>query len=130
MTKKILIVDDDPDVRIFNSSVVEDLGYTPVEASDGVEGLNMAKKEKPDLVLLDVMMPKQTGLRMYRELMSQKSLKNIPVIIVSGIAKKTFLRSQKALTEFGGSEVPEPNAYLEKPVDPEILAETIKKFLA
>ena len=130
MTKKILIVDDDPDVRIFNSSVVEDLGYTPVEASDGVEGLNMAKKEKPDLVLLDVMMPKQAGLRMYRELMSQKSLKNIPVIIVSGIAKKTFLRSQKALTEFGGSEVPEPNAYLEKPVDPEILAETIKKFLA
>ncbi|MCD6262507.1 MAG: response regulator [Deltaproteobacteria bacterium] len=130
MTKKILIVDDDPDVRVFNSSVVEDLGYTPIEASNGVDGLNMVKKERPDLVLLDVMMPKQTGLRMYRELMDQKALKHIPVVIVSGIAKKTFLRSQKALTEFGGSEVPEPSAYLEKPVDPEVLADTIKKFLA
>jgi twitching motility two-component system response regulator PilH len=51
------------------------------------------------------------------------------VILLSGIAKRTFLRSQKALTEFGGAEVPEPEIYLEKPVEPEELAETIAKVL-
>ncbi len=60
---------------------------------------------------------------------TNKALKNISVIMLSGIAKKTFLRSQKALTEFGGAEVPEPEIYLEKPVEPEELAEMIKKYL-
>jgi twitching motility two-component system response regulator PilH len=129
MSKKVLVVDDDPDVRLFNTSVVSESGYTPLEASNGEEGFQMAKKEKPDLVLLDVMMPRQSGVRMYRELMTNKSLKKIPVIILSGIAKKTFLRSQKALTEFGGAKVPEPDIYLEKPVEPEDLANIIKKIL-
>jgi two-component system phosphate regulon response regulator PhoB len=75
-------------------------------------------------------MPRQSGIRLYRELKTDNSLKNIKVIILSGIAKKTFLRSQKALTEFGGEEVPEPEIYLEKPVEPEVLADNIKKILA
>ena len=129
MGKKVLIVDDDPDVRLFNVTVVEENGYTPVEAANGEEGLAMVKKEKPDLVLLDVLMPKQSGIRLYRELKTNKALKDIPVVILSGIAKRTFLRSQKALTEFGGEEVPEPEVYLEKPVEPEELAQTIKGIL-
>ncbi len=72
MGKKVLIVDDDPDVRLFNQTVVEENGYTPVEASNGEEGLKIAKKEKPDLVLLDVLMPKQSGIRFYRELKTRK----------------------------------------------------------
>ncbi len=129
MGKKVLIVDDDPDVRLFNVTVVEENGYTPVEAANGEEGLEKVKKEKPDLVLLDVLMPKQSGIRLYRELKTSKALKDIPVVILSGIAKRTFLRSQKALTEFGGEEVPEPEVYLEKPVEPEELAQTIKGIL-
>jgi twitching motility two-component system response regulator PilH len=129
MGKKVLIVDDDPDVRLFNVTVVEENGYAPVEAANGEEGLAMVKKEKPDLVLLDVLMPKQSGIRLYRELKTNKGLKDIPVVILSGIAKRTFLRSQRALTEFGGEEVPEPEVYLEKPVEPEELAQTIKGIL-
>jgi len=129
MNKKVLVVDDDPDVRLINTSIVEENGYTPLEASDGEEGLKMVKKERPDLILLDVLMPKQSGLRLYRELMTNKSFEKIPVVILSGIAKKTFLRSQKALTEFGGASVPEPEIYLEKPVETEDLADTIKKIL-
>jgi twitching motility two-component system response regulator PilH len=89
----------------------------------------MVKANKPDLIILDVLMPKQSGLRMYREVLQAKSLKHIPIIILSGVAKKTFLRSQKALTEFGGAKVPEPEVYLEKPVDSEELASVIKKIL-
>jgi twitching motility two-component system response regulator PilH len=130
MGKKVLVVDDDPDVRLFSVTVLEENGYTPLEAANGEEGLKMIKEEKPDLVILDVLMPRQSGIRLYRELKTDKALKKVQVIILSGIAKKTFLRSQKALTEFGGEEVPEPKVYLEKPVEPEVLAEEIKKILA
>ena len=129
MGKKILVVDDDPDVRMFNTTVVEESGHTPIEAANGEEGLKIVKKERPDLVILDILMPKQSGIRLYRHLKTDKALKNIPVVILSGIAKRTFLRSQKALTEFGDEEVPDPEVYLEKPVEPEELAETIKNVL-
>jgi two-component system, OmpR family, phosphate regulon response regulator PhoB len=129
MSKNVLIVDDDPDVRMFNSAVVEETGYTPVEASNGEEALQIVEKEPPSLVLLDVLMPKQSGIRFYRIMKTDKSLQNIPVVILSGVAKRTFLRSQKALTEFGDQPVPEPESYLEKPVESEELAKEIKKFL-
>jgi twitching motility two-component system response regulator PilH len=130
MSKKVLVVDDDPDVRLFNVTVVEENGFTPIEASDGEEGLKLLKEERPDLVILDVLMPRQSGIRLFRDLKTDKSLKHIPVILLSGIAKKTFLRSQKALTEFGGESVPEPEIYLEKPVEPEELSAAINKFIA
>ncbi len=129
MSKKVLVVDDDPDVRLFNVTVVEENGYTPIEARDGEEGLKLVKSERPDLVILDVLMPRQSGIRLYRELKTDKALKDIQVILLSGIAKKTFLRSQKALTEFGGESIPEPEIYLEKPVEPEELSAAINQFL-
>ena len=129
MSKRVLVVDDDPDVRLFSVTVLEENGYTPLEADNGETGLKMIKEKKPDLVILDVLMPRQSGVRLYRELKTSKSLKDVKVIILSGIAKKTFLRSQKALTEFGGAEVPEPEIYLEKPVEPDELAEVINKML-
>ena len=129
MSKKVLVVDDDPDVRLFSVTVLEENGYTPLEAEDGEAGLKMIKEQKPALVILDVLMPRQSGVRLYRELKTAKALKDVKVIILSGIAKKTFLRSQKALTEFGGSEIPEPEIYLEKPVEPDELADVIKKVL-
>jgi CheY-like chemotaxis protein len=129
MSKKVLVVDDDPDVRLFSVTVLEENGYTPLEAEDGESGLKMIKEEKPDLIILDILMPRQSGVRLYRELKTTKALKDVKVIILSAIAKKTFLRSQKALTEFGGAEIPEPKIYLEKPVEPEELAEVIKKVL-
>ena len=129
MGKKVLCVDDDPDIRLFVTTVLEENGYTPLAATNGEEGLEIIKKERPDLVTLDVLMPRQSGIKMYRELRTDDSLKNIPVIILSGIARRTFLRSQEALTEFGSENVPEPEAYMEKPVEPEELAEMIKKVI-
>ncbi len=129
MGKTVLVVDDDPDVRLFNTTVVEENGYTSIEAENGEEGLKMVREHHPDLVILDVMMPRQSGIRLYSELKRDKSLKETQVVILSGIAKKTFLRSQKALVEFGGEEVPEPETYLEKPVEPEELAEVINRLI-
>jgi two-component system, OmpR family, phosphate regulon response regulator PhoB len=129
MSKKVLVVDDDPDVITFNTTVVEESGYTPIIARNGEEGLKKAREENPDLIVLDVLMPRQSGIRLYRELKTDKKLKDVRIILLSGIAKRTFLRSQKALTEFGGEQVPEPEIYLEKPVEPEELAQALKKIL-
>ena len=129
MSKKVLVVDDDPDVVTFNVTIVEELGYTPLVAKNGEEGLKIVKEEKPDLVILDVLMPRQSGVRLYRELKTDESLVQIPVIMLSAIAEKTFLRSQKALTEFGEDKIPEPEIYLEKPIEPEELGKIIKDIL-
>ena len=129
MGKKVLVVDDDADVRAFVTTVVETNGYTPIVATNGEEAMAKVRGDKPDLIVLDVLMPRESGIRMYRELKTDDTLKTIPVVILSGIAKRTFLRSQAALTEFGGQAVPEPAAYLEKPTEPEELAGTIKKIL-
>ncbi len=129
MGKKVLVVDDDPDVRMFSVTVLEENGYTPVEATNGEEGMSFVRQERPDLIILDVLMPRESGIKLYRNLKTDSDLKDIPVIIQSGIAEKSFLRSQKALTEFGGAVVPEPEAYLEKPVEADELASTIRKVL-
>ena len=127
MNKKVLVVDDDPDVRSFVVTVLEENQYTPLVAQDGVEGLEKIKKDMPDLVILDVLMPRGSGIRLYRELKTDDSLKKIPVIMFTGIAMRSFLKSQKALEEFKGGEVPKPEIYLEKPVEPEELARAIRK---
>ena len=108
MAKKVLVVDDDPDVMLFSVSVLEEEGYTPLKAVNGEEGMKTIKKEMPDLIILDILMPRESGIRLYRNLKTNKSLRHIPVIVLSGIAEKSFLRSQKALTKFGDEEVPEP----------------------
>jgi CheY-like chemotaxis protein len=129
MGKKILVVDDDPDVRSFVVTVLEENQYTPLVARDGVEGLEVIQKEMPDLVILDVLMPRGSGIRLYRHLKTEDALKAIPVIMFTGIALRSFLKSQKALEEFKGEKVPEPDIYLEKPVEPQELVDAIRKKL-
>ena len=129
MAKKVLNVEDDADIRTFVTTVLEENGYIPIMAIDGAEGMEKVKKERPDLIILDILMPRESGIKMYHELKFDPSLKDIPVVMLSGVSKRTFLRSQAALTEFGDETVPEPQAYLEKPVEPEDLAETLKKIL-
>ncbi|PIP35705.1 MAG: hypothetical protein COX20_09885 [Desulfobacterales bacterium CG23_combo_of_CG06-09_8_20_14_all_52_9] len=130
MSKKVLVVDDDPDIITFNVSILEENGYTAITAQNGEEGLKKIREEKPELVILDVLMPKQSGIRLYRELKTDKTLEKIRVIILSGIAKKSFLKSQKALTEFGGEQVPEPEVYLEKPVEAKELAQAVRNLIS
>jgi len=129
MEKRILIVDDEGEVREFVSAVLEENGYVPIVARNGEEALDMMREKRPDLVIMDILMPKQSGIRMYRALKTTDTLKDIPVVIYSGIAKRTFLRTQAARTEIEGKTVPEPEAYVEKPAKPEYLAELVKKIL-
>jgi CheY-like chemotaxis protein len=127
MNKKVLVVDDDPDVRTFVVTVLEENQYTPLTARDGVEGMEKIEKDNPDLVILDVLMPRGSGIRLYRSLKTDERYKHLPVIMLTGITLKSFLKSQKVLAEFKGGAVPEPDIYLEKPVEPEELALAVKQ---
>jgi two-component system phosphate regulon response regulator PhoB len=127
--KKVLIVDDDVDVTKFISKLVERTGYEAIIAKNGVEGMGKVREDKPDLIILDILMPKESGIRMYRELKTDEPHRSIPVIVLSAIAPKSFFRSQKVLDEFSGQSVPEPEAYIEKPEEPEELIELMKRIL-
>jgi len=127
MAKKVLVVDDELDMRTFVTTLLETSGYKPFAAEDGVRGLEMARKEKPSLIILDVMMPKESGINLYRELKSDPDLKDIPVIMLSALSKKTFFHSQKVLDEFRGEKIPEPAVYIEKPPEPDELLEAIQE---
>ncbi|MDD9305191.1 MAG: response regulator [Desulfobacter sp.] len=126
MSKKVLVVDDDPDVRSFVVTVLEENGYLPLVAHDGVDGLEKIQANRPNLVILDVLMPRGSGIRLYRHLKTDETLKDLPVIMFTGIALRSFLKSQKVLDEFKGGEVPKPDIYLEKPVEPEELVQAIE----
>ena len=130
MEKKILIVDDEDDVIEFVSTVLKENGFVPVVARNGEEALDMIREDRPDLIVMDILMPKQSGIRMYRELKTSESLKDIPVIIYSGIARRTLKRALSARTVSTGERVPDPEAHIEKPVKPERIVFTVKKILS
>ena len=129
-TVKILVTDDERDMRIFVSTVVEMLGFAAIAAKDGAEALEKARLDPPALVILDVMMPKiDDGIQTYRQFRTDPGLAPIPIIMLSAIAKKTFLHSIKMLNPHQGRELPEPEAYMEKPPDANELSRLITELL-
>ena len=129
MPQKVLVVDDELHMRTFITTLLETSGYKPLAAENGAEGLALAQKHKPVLVILDIMMPKESGVQMYRELKTDPVLKKTPVIIVSAVSQKTFLHSQSVLDEYKAEQIPAPAAYIEKPPSAEELLEAIQTAL-
>ena len=127
--KKILIVDDELDVRIYVATLFETSGYTPITTRNGIEGLQKAKELTPDLIILDVMMPKAGGVTMYRDLKADQQLKNIPVIMLTAVGKKSFSHYLKMLDLKVEGTIPRPEAYMEKPLDHDKLLELARKLL-
>lgn len=121
--KKVIVIDDAPDIVTFLSVLLEDNGYTVISANNGQEGLEKIQQERPQLVLLDITMPEKSGVRCYRELRENPDLESIPVVIVTGVAKdfKNFISSRR--------QIPPPDGFISKPIDPQELLDTVSKFL-
>ena len=121
--KTILVIDDEPDTVVYISSLLEDNGYATVSAKDGAEAFEKAKNGKPDLVTLDITMPETSGVRFYRDIKESEDLKDIPIIIITGISKdfEKFISTR--------SQVPPPEGYLSKPIDQEELLKLVKEFV-
>ena len=127
--KKILIVDDEMDMRIFISTLMETSGYKAVATRDGKDGILKARDIIPDLIILDVMMPGEGGVQMYRQLKTDKTLRDIPVIMLSAVAKKTFIHYLKMLNIQLNNSIPYPDAYMEKPPEAEELLKITGKLI-
>ena len=119
--KTVLIVEDELDMRIFISTLLETSGYQPITTRDGNEGLLKAKDVCPDLIILDVMMPGEGGVQMYRQLKTDKKLREIPVIMLSAVARKTFGHYLNMVNARLKNPIPDPDAYIEKPPEAEDL---------
>ena len=128
--KKILIVDDEPDTRIFLCNILGTCGFEPVDAGDKNEGMQMARRAHPALIIIDAMMPQEDGIKMYRELKSDLRLRSVPVIMVSTIDKKTFAYYHKFKNRKESLEFPNPGAYLEIPLESEKLIELVRSLIS
>jgi len=127
--KTVLIVEDELDMRIFISTLLETSGYRPVLTKNGREGLLKARDIFPDLIILDVMMPGEGGVQMYRQLKTDDALMNIPVILLSAVAKKTFAHYLKMLNARIAGSIPAPSAYLEKPPEAEEILKLTERLI-
>ena len=125
----ILVVEDDLHMRIFITTVLETSGYNATATKDGKEGIQKAREAPPDLIILDVMMPEEGGVSMYRQLKADDKLKDIPVVMLSGVESKTFSHSLKVMNIGLEDPLPEPEAYLEKPPKAEELLKIIERLL-
>jgi len=125
MPKKILLIDDDPDLVNAVRMILESKNYKVAAAFGGVEGLEKAKSENPDLIVLDVMMPDKDGYTVCKELKSDPRLRRIPVILLTAVVSHI---STTRFTQQMGMET-EADDYMDKPVEPDMLVKRIETLL-
>ena len=123
--EKILVVDDEPDVVEMIKTALESAAYQVVTAFNGQEGIEKAQKEKPDAIVLDIMMPVKDGFATCRELKGDPACKDIPIVILTAVGEH-FANSRYAKSM--GLEL-EAEDYIDKPVDPKILLSRVQKLL-
>ena len=127
MSKKyVLIVDDDPDLVETVAMMLESKGYEVGKAYDGVEGEESIKERRPDLVVLDVMMPRKDGYKLCAELKADSVTRDIPIILLTAVGEAvpttSYTHAQGMATE--------AEEYIPKPVDSKTLVEAVESFFA
>ena len=127
--KTILVVDDEPDVRNFLAACIEDAGFKVETAVDGIDALEKVETVNPDLMTLDMVMPRKSGIRVIRTLREQEKWAKLPVIVITAHAHD----------EMGSDSIKEFNAFtsglrprytMEKPISPQSLVKAISDILA
>ncbi|MCY3728608.1 MAG: response regulator [Nitrospira sp.] len=116
----LLIADDDPDLRLLLQTTLEDPAYRILEASDGESALHLVRQERPDVVILDRMMPKLDGLAVAQTVLADPAIRHIPLILLTALEPPTAIDVEPA---------PEVFAYLVKPFSPLQLLETVRQAL-
>jgi DNA-binding response OmpR family regulator len=126
MAKKyVLIVDDDPDLVETVAMLLESKGYEVGKAYDGIEGEEAIKKRRPDVVVLDVMMPRKDGYKLCKELKSNKWTQDIPIILLTAVGEAV---STTSYTHAEGMST-EAEDFIPKPVDAKTLVEAVERLL-
>jgi two-component system alkaline phosphatase synthesis response regulator PhoP len=121
MPEKILIIDDEENIVLLAETNLEMCGYRVITAQDGKQGLEMAQKEKPDLIILDIRLPEIDGWEVCRRLKNSTDTRNIPIVFLTAHAQENDINKGLSL---GAEE------FITKPFIPEDMAQRIKKILA
>jgi len=130
MEKTILIIDDETDIAEYIGAVLEDNGYQVVSARPVDPIIQHIRDKKPDLVVLDVMMPGRSGVSIYRELRSHPETTAIPVVLISGMATKKEIKEKGMATFFDESDIAMPEGFIEKPIRIPALLEMVEALLS
>jgi two-component system alkaline phosphatase synthesis response regulator PhoP len=126
--KTILVVDDEPDVQDYLKMILEDAGFRVLSAGDGEAALEIIRKDKPDFISLDLVMPRKSGHKLLCELRRDEQLARIPVLIVTAHAKDDL--GKKDLDDMLENKmISGPGTYLEKPVNPSSYVRAIQRAL-
>jgi two-component system, OmpR family, phosphate regulon response regulator PhoB len=129
LMKKILIFYNEPDILAYFSTVLEDNGFEVMTAESADEAQAHLEQVKPDLISLDIMMPKRSGIALYRELKLDDRYKDIPAIIISAFSMARDFDDRGFRKLIPEASVPEPLAFLEKPISPQTLVEAVNKII-
>lgn len=124
--KTVLIVDDEMDMRLYVSTLLESHGYRPIARRDGEDGMTSVHEHRPDLIILDIMMPGDGGVVMYSRLKNDPDLAAIPVVMLSAVSRSSFRHFLAMLNAQRSTPIPEPRAYLEKPVEHDHLIQVVR----
>ncbi len=125
--KIALIIDDEPDITTYHGTLLSDNGWEVRTANSGDDGLAIAKKETPDIVMLDVMMPERGGLSTLIGFRKDPTLNSVPVVLVTGIQESLTADFGQFLDRFKKYN---PDGYVEKPIDPESLLKLLDELTA
>ncbi len=127
--KTVLLVEDQPDLKMFLSNLLVSDGYKTIFAANKTEGLSKTRTEKPDLIIIDMMMPTEQGIRLYRALKSSDSLGELPVIMLSSIERRMFFQCHKIQEPQSTQRLPVPEAYIETPPEAEELLRLVRALI-
>lgn len=123
MPKRILIIDDEQDMRVYLGALFQQAGYETAVAENGIEGVRRALSFRPDLITLDIMMPKRSGVKAYRELRSAPETRGVPVVVLTGLTRQA---------DFFGDDlgdIPPPEAVVEKPIERDTFLQQVSRII-
>jgi CheY-like chemotaxis protein len=121
----VAIVDDEQDIITYLRLALEDSGYRVISTTDPATAMELLVIQQPDLICLDLLMPEQTGVSLYADLVKHPQLGRVPVVILSGLTNREGL--PRLLKDAG--DLPEPSSFIEKPVDIEQFIVTVRNLL-
>lgn len=127
--KHVLVVEDEPDFANLIASVLGKQGYEVAVAFNTKEAWERVRERAPDLVTLDLQMPRQSGLHFYREMKSQEALRHVPVVVITGIVRDDPDMENLVRSFLEVDHLPSPEAYIEKPFDNQELVDIVEHAL-
>ena len=126
--KKILVVDDEQDMQIFLANVLRSEGFYPIVAEDRTSGFRKARQEQPAVIILNMMMPGEAGIQMYRSLKRDQDLRDIPVIMLATLDKHTFLKCHNLYGHSHCEIYEHVDRFMQKPIEAAELLNHVSRF--